>query len=268
MKTNEGELRGVLHLNAGKDKYRLRRYFPSDALKPLVEQYWLVSWALAQGETHHQQNLPDPNMHLVIEKNHCYVQSVVSKKFTYTMRGHGQIIGVKFALGSLKPLLSEPMSKLINQQLLPETLFGDQVSILLASLKDKNDEQIVARLESFLTPFIPAADPSLEPLNRLISTIKTESGITKVEQLVPLAHMTMRSIQRLFNTYIGLSPKWVIRKYRLHQALQALEDNSCDIQDIVERLDYSDQAHLIRDFKDMLGLTPGRYKTIEYPSHD
>ena len=257
---NTNELQGVLKLNHAKDKYQLRRYFPGDALKHLVEQYWLVAWDLPQGEEHAQQNLPDPNCHLVIEGKHSYIQGVVSQKFSYNMKGRGQIIGVKFTAGALNPWVTRPAQEWLDTTIDATQIFGDTLNAMVARLQAAtSDQQIVAQLEQFLLPFAYPPDTPHRNINRLLQLIKTTDTINTVEQLAQQANMSVRSIQRLFSQQIGLSPKWIIRKYRLHQALKDLEQQDCDILDVVERLDYTDQAHLIRDFKAMIGMTPGKY---------
>ena len=101
MKDNTNPLHGVFHLAKGRGHYRLRRYFPTPALAPLVEQFWLVNWTLPPGESHLQENLPDPNCHWVFDSAGSHVQMVVSNKFSYEMRENGRVIGVKFVAGAL-----------------------------------------------------------------------------------------------------------------------------------------------------------------------
>jgi AraC-like DNA-binding protein len=92
-----------------------------------------------------------------------------------------------------------------------------------------------------------------------LALIKETPSITKVEHLVELSDVPLRAFQRSFQNYLGMSPKWLIRKYRLHHALKALEDKTLTSADLVAMLDYTDQSHLIRDFKQFLGKTPSIY---------
>lgn len=260
LKANKKELQGILHLKQNQHKYQLRRYFPTKALAPLIEQYWLVSWDLTDQPAHHQQNLPDPNCHLVIEPNKSYVQWVIRNKYDYLMRDKGQIIGVKFEVGALKSFVNKPMSKLVDQMLTPEEIFGATIKPVLDKVAAlSQDQEIVAQLDQYFSQLNYSPTKSQQTVLQLLTMVKSNSNIVKVEQLAEQSGHSVRTIQRLMNDIIGLSPKWLIRKYRLHQALKDLEDNQCDIFAIVERLDYTDQAHLIRDFKEMIGTTPGAY---------
>jgi AraC-like DNA-binding protein len=67
-------------------------------------------------------------------------------------------------------------------------------------------------------------------------------------------------MQRLFREYVGVSPKWVLQRYRLHEAAARLAEGTPGTWAAVAAdLGYSDQSHFIRDFTRAVGLTPGAY---------
>jgi AraC-like DNA-binding protein len=75
--------------------------------------------------------------------------------------------------------------------------------------------------------------------------------------------MGKRSLQRIFSEYVGQSPKWVIQRYRLHEAIERFRSGDVlDWAQIALDLGYFDQAHLINDFKAMVGYTPTQYQEI------
>jgi AraC-like DNA-binding protein len=70
----------------------------------------------------------------------------------------------------------------------------------------------------------------------------------------------MRSLQRRFRHYVGVGPKWVIRRYRLHEAAEQLKaETPPPLADLAASLGYADQAHFARDFKRVVGRTPGSF---------
>lgn len=70
----------------------------------------------------------------------------------------------------------------------------------------------------------------------------------------------MRSLQRLFAEYVGASPKWVLRRARLHEAAaRAEEEAGIDWAALAADLGYCDQAHLTRDFTAAVGAPPAKY---------
>ncbi|HJU40524.1 MAG TPA: helix-turn-helix domain-containing protein, partial [Tahibacter sp.] len=71
-------------------------------------------------------------------------------------------------------------------------------------------------------------------------------------------------LQRLFGDYVGASPKWVINRYRLHEAVERLAaGDAVDWADLALELGYFDQAHFNRDFKRLVGRAPGAFARAE-----
>ena len=89
-----------------------------------------------------------------------------------------------------------------------------------------------------------------------MNAIAADRGIVRVEQLVDLAGIRQRALQRLFREYVGVSPKWVIQRYRLFEAAERLASGESEGARVAHELGYFDQAHFIRDFKAMVGRSP------------
>jgi len=69
-----------------------------------------------------------------------------------------------------------------------------------------------------------------------------------------------RQLQRLFREYVGVTPKWVIQRYRLIEAAERLATGVTeDFAGLALDLGYADQAHFIRDFKKLVGRPPAGY---------
>jgi AraC-like DNA-binding protein len=82
----------------------------------------------------------------------------------------------------------------------------------------------------------------------------------RVGELAARHGMSPRSLQRLFRRYVGVSPKWVLRRYRLHEAAERIaEGRDGDWARPALDLGYFDQAHFIRDFKALVGASPAQY---------
>lgn len=70
----------------------------------------------------------------------------------------------------------------------------------------------------------------------------------------------VRRLQRLFAEYAGVSPKWVMRRARLHEAAErAGRGAHVDWAALSADLGYADQAHLTWDFTATIGVPPARY---------
>lgn len=83
-------------------------------------------------------------------------------------------------------------------------------------------------------------------------------GQFSARELSDYTGMHQRSLQRAFNETVGLSPKRLGGIVRLHHFLGGAR-NAKDFTPIVYEAGYYDQAHLIREFKKLTGLTPSLY---------
>ena len=66
-------------------------------------------------------------------------------------------------------------------------------------------------------------------------------------------------------TAAAATPKWVIQRYRLHEAaerLRAPKESAPALADLAAALGYADQAHFARDFKRVVGESPGAFARV------
>ena len=106
-------------------------------------------------------------------------------------------------------------------------------------------------------PDVAGEDPAL---TALLHRMEADPALVRVEQLVEVAGCSVRTLQRRFRRHLGVSPKWVLARFRLLEAALALEqDPDPDLAELAVRLGWYDQAHLTNALRRMLGETPARY---------
>lgn len=103
-----------------------------------------------------------------------------------------------------------------------------------------------------------APDPSAQLADRIVTGIQLDRSQRSAREVAARWGLSPRSLQRLFRAYIGMTPQAVIRRYRLHETM-GLASGDPDWASLALELGYFDQAHLIRDFKAVVGMTPGSY---------
>jgi transcriptional regulator GlxA family with amidase domain len=87
-----------------------------------------------------------------------------------------------------------------------------------------------------------------------------DQDLTRVGDAAERAGVGTRRLQRLFATYVGVTPKWVIRRSRLHEAVDRLDQGDhVDLGFLARDLGYFDQAHFARDFRAAVGRPPAAY---------
>jgi AraC-like DNA-binding protein len=109
-------------------------------------------------------------------------------------------------------------------------------------------------VEELLRAHRPPPDATAESVADLVERIAGEPELTRVDSVAALYGTSVRGLQRLFAEYVGVGPKWVIRRYRLHEITERLAAGGpVDWAGLAAELGYADQAHLVRDFRSMVG---------------
>lgn len=244
--------------------FRLDRAPPADDLAGLVERHWLVSWDLPAGRSAAVTLLPHPCVNVVLDRGQVAVAGVGLGRFTYTYTGRGRVFGVKFRPGAFRPFLDGPMSALTDRTVPLATLWGADAGALAGDLVEAGDlDALVAVAERHLRAHWPAPDPRVAEVGRIVHALLRDRTISRVDQVAERFGYSARTLQRLFARYVGVSPKWVLRRYRLHEAAARLaEDTSRTWAEVAVELGYFDQSHFIRDFTRAIGMTPVAYAEV------
>lgn len=256
------EPRGVLRPSFNEGQFQHLRQTPSAALAQFVAHYWFVSWDLRGCQPQQQATLPHPNVHLIVERGQASIYGVHSARFTRELAGQDRVFGIKFKAGGFYPFYRKPIAEIHNQALDIPSCFASGGEDLLAKIEAAPDFSAMCNAaKKFLLAYLPKADPKLNFLDQLLTDIEQNRRLISVDDLITHTGLDKRSLQRLFQVYVGASPKWVIQRYRLHQAIaQVQTGKTCSWSDLALELGYFDQAHFVRDFRALIGMTPGEYE--------
>ena len=256
-----GKPRGILNQKAGEKRFSLSLHPPSHELGFFVEHYWIVRWDLRGREPYLQETLPYPCVHLVIERGRSRIVGVVREKFSYLLTAKGFVFGVKFRPGAFYPFVKSPVSGLTDTTVELRDVFGTEGQALEEAVLSREDEgEMIELTEAFIRDRLPERDENVATINRIVEYIAADREITRVEDLAGRFNLSKRTLQRIFKRYVGVSPKWVIRRYRLHEAAERLANGEAvDWPNMALDLGYFDQAHFIRDFKAIVGTSPAAY---------
>ncbi|MDZ4288569.1 MAG: AraC family transcriptional regulator [Prosthecobacter sp.] len=79
-------------------------------------------------------------------------------------------------------------------------------------------------------------------------------------EMAHAAGMSQRAFERSFAREYGLPPQQYLKRLRLQMACRALVDTRESIAEIALRHGFADQSHFTREFRHVIGVTPGRYR--------
>jgi AraC-like DNA-binding protein len=90
--------------------------------------------------------------------------------------------------------------------------------------------------------------------------IRRGNGRNRIRNDNEFSNLDNGRINKLFNEYVGVGPKWVVKRYRLQEAADQLAGGEdADLPQLALDLGYFDQPHFIKDFKSIVGKTPTEY---------
>jgi AraC-like DNA-binding protein len=213
--------------------------------------------------------LPDPCVQIVVDPEGARIMGVVTGHFSVTLTGRRLVLGMKFRPGGFYPFLRRPVSSLTDRTVRLSECFADADERGLAACAAAGDgPRIVVMLEDLLRRAAPVMDDQLARVYRAADRIAADSTLLTVEHAARVCGLSGRSLQRLFRTYVGVSPKWMIRRCRIQEAAARLEAGTVTTwSDLALSLGYADQSHFINDFRRLVGRSPGSYaQSLEHPS--
>jgi len=246
----------------------VHRFAPSPAVADLVRRFWVPVWSLPPGRSTVQRVLRYPVCLPVIADSYATFVGPGTGLSTRELSGSGWAFGTMLRPAAGALLLGGPVSRITDRTLpledlpvLARTGLVPRVRHALGDDPADPDRQRAAAglVEEVLATLLPVDEEGLV-INAVVEHVETDPDVRSVRQIAQRFGMTERTLQRLTARRIGLSPKWLIQRRRLHEAAELLRaGESPDLAQVALRLGYSDQAHFGRDFRTVTGLTPGRF---------
>ena len=253
-----GEPGAVLHPDKAAPLMDISRHFPRESLRDYIEYHWIVRWRIH--DEHRQQVLPQPKIHLAAEDGRLFVHGVNREPFVRTFTTSGQVIGVAFRPGGFRPFLRSGVGRLEGRVVAAGDLWPpDDRPVARHVLGSASDAEMVCAVEDYLAGLEPEPDPLVGEIAEIVAYIETDTDVHRVDQVAAHAHTTVRTLQRLFSEYVGISPKWVIQRRRLIDAAEQAHRGPVVWAQLAEQLGFSDQAHLIRAWTAAVGTPPATY---------
>lgn len=254
--------------------YRLTT--PHPTLQPFIEHYWHVHASPDQpfdlsvdvfvdlrpdlilnlGVPYHRTRVGGPRVRLA-QSN---VDAQRMHPIRIEQRGAVVVAGARFRTGGLMPFVTHPVNEWTDRVILLHEAFGVGVRALESGMRDARGEvePQTQALDDFFRSRLVLNEP-MELTLRLKSALESAGGDLRIAALAELGGTTLRTVDRLFRRYIGVSPKSFSRVTRFQRGLNRLKsDPGVSLGAIAAECGYSDQSHFAREFKRLAGVAPSQ----------
>lgn len=185
----------------------------------------------------------------------------------FSSKGKFSLIAVVFQPYFLNILLKTSAKDIRNQIVSVEDVLKNKMEVFQEKLFNKeNPLHIINDLNLFFTHFL---SERMCPDHHVIAATQQyllqNKGSVSSKDLQHFTGYSERHLERKFEYHMGMSPKKYGNIIRLHYFL-SLMNNGTDNENMTTlsyEAGYSDQSHLIREFKNNIGLTPKQYLSTE-----
>lgn len=252
---------GILQPTVSLRHFDYQRYAPAPALADLVDNFWTTSWDLAEHTSYTAQVLPNPSVNLTVTNTEADVTGLVRRRYDRHLEGRGYAIGTRFRPGCFRPFVDSSVLELTDRHRPISEVLGRDTAMLRRRIAAEPDMSArVGLLADFLALGWPEPDPTALEVAAVVAQIADRRDLTRVAQVAALAGGTTRRLQRVFASYVGAGPKWVIQRFRLQDAaVRAAAAERVDWAGLAVELGFADQAHLTRAFTATIGIPPAAY---------
>jgi len=244
------------------------RYLPGPGMTDLVRRYWVPIWSMPPETSTVQRVLQYPVCLLVVSHEYAVMVGPDTGLGRQELSGEGWAVGVMLQPAAGAMLLGGPVSGLTDRRMLLEDVAGldgaaltggVRAAMAAAPREESSHRAALAQVEQALLAVGPVDDEGVL-VNDIVAFVEDRSDVQRVGQICDAFGLGERALQRLTARRIGLSPKWLVHRRRLHEAAERLRAGvRVDLARVAADLGYADQAHFTRDFRKVTGLTPGAF---------
>jgi len=236
--------------------------------------YIRYHWILRSDASVSQLTFPIGCMQLIFHKGTpLYVSTSCSLQSNATVSGQTDYPSYLESSGNLKMivtvfepyaagrLLRLPCNLLYNREVAAEDLGDKSLSELSRSiLETENDEDCINLIESWLLRRISDSSSDLNT-ERVRGAVRemNRNPFVSLPKLAEATNLSRKQFSRIFSDMLGMNPKEFYRIVRFQRALKIMQDKIATadhFSDIAYACGFSDQSHMIREFKTFSGMTP------------
>ena len=172
-----------------------------------------------------------------------------------------QVLVVRLKAGAFQAMFDVPPSKIKNKVVFLDKFWGTEAKVWAERIRQAPDtesriraveEELLRRASGFKKP-----DPYAM---KAVELMRDSSGRMTLEELAYRLGYSRRQVERKYEEGLGLTPKEYQQVLRCRfLILRMLNRDFKQWSELVEAYGYFDQAHLIREFKAFMGMSPEKF---------
>lgn len=235
-------IKGYVYHNIDTDK---RVYF-------MPNEYPFLTINLGKG-----YNVYSEKHHGECFKSHYFVGHT---KSSYSVSSKGKLkgIGVYFEPAALCQLLRLSLDKITGTSITVSELEDKEFSTIAEKIMHiHNVHQCISLLDDFFLKKAIKTDLRRTDMDFAISYVRRYNGDIAISDIADRLNISIRTLERRFMRYIGLTPKQYAKIIRINSVMRMMNSPGLNrLTDIAYQFGYYDQTHFIKEFKSVTGTKP------------
>jgi AraC-like DNA-binding protein len=255
-----------------------RELRPRPPLDRFLECFWFVDAVAPPSESPPERIVPDGCPEMIVHlgerfekveedgrrmlQPRSFLVGALTRSIHVKPAGRVRTMGVRFRPFGLSAFAEMPMQELTDETTsLADVWKGAAGRLEEALAEAKTDEERARRAERFLLDRLRQGRVDLA-IEGCVSEILRARGQSRMEPLAQRTGLSPRQLERRFKTAVGIPPKSLARIVRFQEVLRRSPGEGAWAHLALD-CGYYDQAHLLRDFRDFVGVAPRRFQAAE-----
>jgi AraC-like DNA-binding protein len=240
-----------------------REHAPPPALAPYVTCFWEIT-----GGAEPHRVLPDGAMDVLFTAGDGAARVIgpMTRAIVTPAGDAAWVAGVRFRPGAAVEMLGVAARELLDDSAGARDVWGAAGRSLDARLAEARGPGAArAAIEAALLERRSRARLPDARLGRAVATLRVARGELPIPAVASGAGLGERQLERLFVERVGYGPKLFARVARLEAAVTVIASSLrvrgsiASWASFARTCGYADQAHLIREFRALTGVTPAVY---------
>lgn len=256
-------------------------YKPHNDLESIVKFYWTLEVPF-DPKNQKQKIVPDGCIEMTfnfgdnikrftsetdfILHPNAMVMGQRTKSFDILPTGKVETFAICFYPIGFANFVTMPLENLVDKETPISELFGQVKADILEQqmIQAADTRQRIDIIEAFFLKMLIEKNTISNIVKSTVDALLKTNGATHINVLLKDEISKRRQLERHFKKQIGISPKQLSKAIRLQTTLNLLLNKKEEtLTDIAYETEYFDQNHFIKDFKDLVGVTPKEFLNNE-----
>jgi AraC-like DNA-binding protein len=233
---------------------------PDPQLQPFLECFWTIQTAGGVGSAH--RVLPDGCADLIFDltpgRETAFWVGTMTRTLVVEDAGPRNLIGLRFHPGGARGLLGLPLKELTDLRASFQSVTPGVEQVLDNLLQGGSSRLDI--VQGWLARTL-VSDRQFPLVQSIFRRVRKSAARTKVSEIASSLGMSSQYLNRVMNDGVGVDLKTFCRIIRMRACTKSLHvtESAIDWSAVAADFGFYDQSHLIREFNDLVGLSPGQF---------